>query len=95
MPEGQIMLPLKLERAPVPLNVYPRPKVVQATWEMMEAKMRSVKNNTAPGYVSEAAINNAKQYYVAGVYAAAAAVLTERSHYEELSEAATEVENRY
>ncbi len=59
--------------------------VVEATWEKLEARLE--KQGALPHVV-----DRARAAYAAGVYAASAAVLNERAHSRELSEAAERVE---
>ena len=62
-----------------------RVQIIEATWDRLEARL--LDDGMLPTRV-----DSMRQAYVAGVYAAAAAVLNERAHSRELSEAAGRVE---
>lgn len=59
-----------------------RMEVVEATWDKLEERMRG----------EDGTVIGARAAFVAGVYACAAAVLNERAHSRELSEAAMRIE---
>jgi hypothetical protein len=67
------------ERCPV------RRSVIDETWERLEREMRKV-------VWSEHIIAGIREGYVGALYAAAAAVSTERAHSRELAEAAARIE---
>jgi hypothetical protein len=81
--ESGAMSPLAVpQKTPWVRSPQSRMDVVEATWSKLEERMEG----------EDGTVISARAAFVAGVYACAAAVLNERAHSRELSEAAMRIE---